>query len=282
MSAKDAQTALAALGFSEIEALVYCFLLKESPATGYRISRGISKAAANTYAAIETLAQRGAVIIEEGEARNCSAVPPAELCNALEAAHGRHVADARKRLEAIRAAAPDEGVYKLETVEQAFAAARTLIDGARSHILMDAFPAPLLRLKGEIAAALKRGVVVAIESYAPLPKGLERAISSQSPFDPRSGDLWPGQQFNIVADAQQHLLALFDVQCGALLQGVRSNSHYLSCLQHSYMAASLYAQEAKRGAEADAKKLEQIAALALMRARPPGLAEFLHLYGSSR
>jgi hypothetical protein len=41
--------ALMALGFTELEARIYTFLLQESPATGYRIAQAIQKPVANTW-----------------------------------------------------------------------------------------------------------------------------------------------------------------------------------------------------------------------------------------
>ena len=58
--------ALCELGFTEIEALVYAYLAQGGPATGYRISHAIGKPTANTYKAIATLGQQGAVQVDEG------------------------------------------------------------------------------------------------------------------------------------------------------------------------------------------------------------------------
>ena len=44
----DVAKALQELGFSEIEALVYAFLVQGEAATGYRISHAIGKPTANT------------------------------------------------------------------------------------------------------------------------------------------------------------------------------------------------------------------------------------------
>ncbi len=57
---------LQALGFTEIEALIYGYLVENSPATGYRISHAIGKQPPNTYKAIVTLENKGAIIVEVG------------------------------------------------------------------------------------------------------------------------------------------------------------------------------------------------------------------------
>jgi len=48
-------------------------LLKESPATGYRVRHAIGIAVANTYKALTSLEQKGAVIVENGENGLCLA-----------------------------------------------------------------------------------------------------------------------------------------------------------------------------------------------------------------
>ena len=89
--------ALCELGFTEIEALVYAFLVGSEAATGYRISHAIGKPTANTYKAIASLAQQGAVQVDEGGNRLVRAVPPDELLAGLERR-------SREKREAARAA----------------------------------------------------------------------------------------------------------------------------------------------------------------------------------
>src|SRR5215813_11412219 len=80
----DATAALVELGFTALEAEIYTWLAGETSATGYRIAQGIGKPVANTYKAIESLHNKGAILIEEDENRLCRAVPAGELLRALE------------------------------------------------------------------------------------------------------------------------------------------------------------------------------------------------------
>jgi sugar-specific transcriptional regulator TrmB len=45
--------------FSGLEAEIYTFLLRDSPATGYRVAQALGKPVANTYKAIESLQNKG-------------------------------------------------------------------------------------------------------------------------------------------------------------------------------------------------------------------------------
>ena len=100
------------LGFTEIEARVYTFLLQNEPATGYRISHAIGKPTANTYKAVAALEGRGAVQVDEGENRLVRAVPPEELLAGLERrARDRHEA-ARGVLAELNRDTTDDRVYR--------------------------------------------------------------------------------------------------------------------------------------------------------------------------
>lgn len=272
--------ALKALGFSELEALIYCYLLGDSPATGYRVAKGIGKAAANVYAGIETLAQKGALLIDDDATRLCRAVAPGELCDNLEAQFKRQRRSAENALSMLAAQTPDQRIYKLETPEQVYARINHMIDGANDHILVDAFPEPLARINSTLEASSKRNVTIAIEKYSDA-VSTPYALTAQSAYDHDQPFRWPGQQLNVVVDAREFVLALFNQEGSAVLQAVWSTSGYLACLQHSHMAASLLARQCENDGLLRSPKLRRLNGLALTQSRPSGLQAFIDLYGES-
>src|SRR3974377_860031 len=84
MSTVQAIHALTDFGFTDLEAEVYVFLLQEWPAPGYRGAHALGKPVANTYKAIESLQNKGAILVDEGANRLCRAVPAEELLSQLE------------------------------------------------------------------------------------------------------------------------------------------------------------------------------------------------------
>ena len=72
------------LGLTKLEAEIYTYLLGNSPSTGYGIAKGIGKPAANTYKALESLHNKGAILIDDSETRLCRSVPPDELFDSIE------------------------------------------------------------------------------------------------------------------------------------------------------------------------------------------------------
>ncbi len=128
---------------SETEALAYAYLVQEGPATGYRISHAIGKPTANTYKAIATLAQQGAVQVDSGEGKLVRAIPPDELLAGLER-RAREKREAARALLAARADRPEAArVYSLKTLDQVLERARAMLGRAREIVLADPFPGPL-------------------------------------------------------------------------------------------------------------------------------------------
>src|ERR1043166_2874013 len=111
----DISQTLIPFGFTRLESEIYTFLLRESPATGYRVAQALKKAAANTYKAIESLQQKGAVLVEEGASRSCRAVPSDELLARLTRDFEWRRAEAELRLAELNSNATDERVYGLRS-----------------------------------------------------------------------------------------------------------------------------------------------------------------------
>ncbi|MBI1212578.1 MAG: TrmB family transcriptional regulator [Alphaproteobacteria bacterium] len=272
----QAAQALENLGFSEIESLIYCFLLKESPATGYRISHAIGKPTANTYKAIAALAQRGAIVVDDAQNRLCRAVLPSELLDRLDRDFGTRRKQAETQLAKIRPATNDDRVYQLSDVEQVLERARTMLGQAKSIAIADAFPNILRQIAPNLEAAAKRGVTVAVRTYEPAKlKGVAVLLAGEAPRILRT---WPGEQLNIVVDAEQYMLALLTKGAEAVHQAIWSNSTFLSCLQHNGLASELILTEAQHKGAAKLTALEK---LSLTRSNSPGFQRLLQRYGDA-
>src|SRR5579872_3418738 len=118
MSNEESVQALAALGFTQLEAEVYVFLLGEAPATGYRVAQAIGRLPANTYKALESLQNKGAVIIDEGASRLCRAIPSAELLDLLKRRFAEQEARATRALSEIAPVSHDDRIYQLRSYDQ--------------------------------------------------------------------------------------------------------------------------------------------------------------------
>lgn len=266
------------IGFSEIEALVYAFLVAEGPATGYRISRAIDKPTANTYKAIATLSQQGAVQIDSSDGRLVRAIPPDELLAKLERRDRENREAARSFLAPRTANVDDERVYSLRAPDQVLERARAMASRAREIVLADVFPGPFDALAGSLAAAAARGVRVVAKVYER--RDLPGVAEVPEPDSARALGEWPGQQLSLVVDAEEHLLALFDAPLARVHQAVWSRSTFLSCLHHNHVAMELLHTAWKgRGSLAGN---DAVVGISLLSSRPPGLRRLQERFGTDR
>ena len=228
---RESVEALQALGFSELEAAVYAFLLRESPATGYRIAHAIGKAKSNTYKAIATLEGKGAVIIDDGETRLCRAVPPTELLGHLEHRFRQRRERAEDVLQRLERPDEDERVYQLRSRDQVLERARQMLRRSREVALAVAFPAPLAEIHEDLEAAAARGVRVLLKVYqsAEIP-GVRTVLSSEPAYQPGR---FPGQELNLVVDAEEYLVALLGWDGESVVQATWSGSPFLAFVQYN-------------------------------------------------
>lgn len=233
-----AENLLAGLGFTALEAAVYRCLVEASPATGYRVAQQIGKPIANTYKAIESLAAKGAVLIEDGEHRRCRAVPPSELLRRLERSFHERCAAAESELLRLAQPSEDDRVYQLKSHDQVFERARSMIDSARSIVLADLFPAPAAELRPSLEQAAARGVRVGCLVYDDIEiRGAHTVRCGHLSWIPR----WPGEQVAISIDALQHLVAVVERGGPGVVQALWSPSLLLSCSQHDGLMSQLIA-----------------------------------------
>lgn len=269
----QAAKALTFLGFSEIEALVYCFLLAESPATGYRVSHGIGKPTANTYKAIAALALRGAIVIDDSESRLCRAVPPDELLERLDREFDQRKRVAGSELAKIRQAEGDDRVYYLTSVEQVIERARSMLKAARDCALLDLFPKTVPLLSADLEAAARRGVKVAVKAYETTAlKGVMVVTTGEAQ---RVLSVWPGQQISIAIDGEQFMTALLSQDIASVHQALWSNSTFLSCFYYN----ALNVEQVATDMEARFKSESPFNALSLTRLKPPGFRKLNERYG---
>jgi sugar-specific transcriptional regulator TrmB len=284
MSASESRQSLTAFGFTELEADVYVFLLCESPATGYRVAQAIGKPVANTYKAIESLCNKGALVVEEGAGRLCRAVPADELLGQLERRFQEHHRRAGRALARLKASPEDQRVYQLRTPAQVLERGRRMLADCRRVAIVDAFPGTLEELRSALESAATRGVDVAVQVYRPVAlAGAQVAVHADGEAIVRR---WPGQWLNLVADGRECLLALFTQDLRGVHQAVWSGSSYLSWVYHSAVAAELVLGEVTRLVEdgGSPRALRQ----ALRRYRSlctpdlPGSQELLKRFGGRR
>lgn len=266
----EPDTALTAFGFNQLESIVYCELLRKSPATGYRLAQRIGRVPANVYQSLKALAQKGA-IIEESDAANATSyvpVPPDQLFASLRRDFAARSVTALTLLDQVHRP-PEQGTLaQLRTVSQVIERARSMIEGARETVLFDIMPGLLDLLEPEIAAARARGLLVGGIAYH------EEDSAPTIPFTGEPADSvarrWPGPGMVLVIDASEQMVAQVSTDLARVLNAVYSDSPFLSCIMHGLLHAEIRLV-ALRGEIAGGMPPSPLDALTLQEARPRGL-----------
>lgn len=241
-----AAEALVPFGYTALESEVYAFLLKENPATGYRIAQAIGKPAANTYKAIASLERKGALSIEDGESRQCVPVAPQALLGRLAK---RYQSDQKGALDALKKVAiPAVTTARLTPVhgtESALGLARNMLGAASGHVLLHAHPSFLEVLRSEIEAAVLEAPVYILGVETLTLMGVEWI-----PPRAASGDF----VLEMAVDTISGLLATGSGE-GSELAGCAGIDHPFGAQVHRLLAAQMaVAEVAKKIAEDAGKK----------------------------
>jgi sugar-specific transcriptional regulator TrmB len=238
---------LVALGFSQLEAAIYVYLLEESPATGYQIAKAIEKPNANTYQALESMTLRGLLLVEDGKPRRYRAVPHQEMLRQLETAYNSRVEKALADLDAIRPATGDLQVYRITERTQVIERCRAMLAGARRKVLVDAFPGVLATITGELEATAARGAEVIAKIYEPVDlDGVASVIDARGRHIP---DKWGIQWLNIVVDGREHLFACLESETLQVIQAIWTESPYVAFLIHTGLLSEMAVDAMLRSVE---------------------------------
>jgi len=233
--------ALEDLGFTRVESEVYVYLVHNSPATGYQIAKGIDRTRGATYKVLATLASKGAVEVDSQKGSQWRAVPPAEFLNQLEQRFLRGKKLANDALKAIEAPVPDYRIYQLQTVDQVYERARTMLATCEEFALVDVFPLALGKLRGDIEATLARGKKVAVNLYAP-----DRVRGARMTRTYEGFGFLEHVQANWITlsiDSEELLIAVLSKDDSRVLQATWSANTFLARTLASYLRHSFLAED---------------------------------------
>lgn len=220
------------LGLNQLEAEIYLFLLPQPPLTAYKVAKHLSKPTANVYKAIDVLARKGAVLLEDvASGQTCRAVPVKDFLHRAERSFQELAQKAATRLSKVASAPLEERVVRLDSLDQVVQFTRDMIKGATATLAIDATLSQLVTYMDELAAAARRGVAVQIltDEAATIPGATVTVIPAASRLVPPAHL----QQLNLVRDGQESLTAIISVDNETLYQAFWTNSLYLAATLHA-------------------------------------------------
>ena len=222
------------LGLSGLEAEAYLAVLAEPDSTGYRISQVLGKPASNTYKALDSLVNKGAILPDEGSrSRTFVAVPVREQVLQRSCRLDTLADEIERGLARIHRPQSKEGVYKLSTVHQVMARAEKMIENASDTLVADADNLPLKKLSDSFLSAAERGVRVLLHGREPMSMPGCEFISSVT-------EGWRGDMLVLIVDSNEYLIAFMSEDMRSLIQGVWSRNIIATCIYRGYMIKALF------------------------------------------
>ena len=165
---------LVQIGFSEYEAKAYVALLRESPVTGYQLSKMSGVPRSMIYEVLAKLVVRGAAMTLRKEGGTQYApVPAAEFLDKLHREQEQLFASLQSDLDSLGSASDLDYVWNIEGYENILAKAEEMIGQARESIYLALKPDTFVALQPMLEEAVQRGVraVIYTASALDLPGG---------------------------------------------------------------------------------------------------------------
>ena len=157
------------IGFSEYEAKAYIALLRESPASGYQLSKLSGVPRSMIYEVLGKLTGRGAAMTLRTErATRYAPVPAAEYLDHLNRDHELLIATLKDDLSDLASTSDLEYVWNIEGHENIVAKAQDMIEQAISRIYLALLPASFPALQSALSKAIERGARVVLYTTEPL------------------------------------------------------------------------------------------------------------------
>ena len=162
---RDTVERLVDLGFSEYEAKAYVALLKDSPATGYQVSKVSGVPRSMIYEVLGKLTARGAAMELRKEGKTEYApVPPKEFLTQIHREHEELVNAIKEDLKGLGGASDLEYVWNIEGLDNVITRAHQMIAEAQESIYMAVLPSTFPALETQLQEAVDRGLRVVVYS----------------------------------------------------------------------------------------------------------------------
>jgi sugar-specific transcriptional regulator TrmB len=157
------------IGFSEYEAKAYVALLRESPVTGYQLSKQSGVPRSMIYEVLGKLTARGAAMtLRKGSATQYAPVPAAEFLDQIHREQEELILSLKDDLAALTSLPDLEYVWNIEGHENIMAKAEEMLRQAKGRIYLALLPATFPDLKPALEKAIRRGVRVVIYTTSDL------------------------------------------------------------------------------------------------------------------
>jgi Cd2+/Zn2+-exporting ATPase len=232
----DLKEDLMRVGFTEYEARVYLALLRESPATGYQLSKYSGVPRSMVYEALGRLHAHGAVLKTElKRATLFQPVPPDVLLDRYDDEHRHLLERLRSNLHALYEPERKDHLWSISGRDAVLSYAARMIQEASKELLLMLADVHLDALRTGIESAQARGVVIGalLTGQGELPCG---QVARHPPLESKLQQVT--EALVVVADSEETLIASVDLDVIATI----TSNHNLVLIARQFVWMELFTQ----------------------------------------
>ncbi|WP_310605369.1 TrmB family transcriptional regulator [Anaerosporobacter sp.] len=160
-------TSLCNLHFTKLEAQIYITLLESGELTGYQIAKKIHISRSSVYSVLDSMHERGILMLLSGEPLVYRAENPDTLIPKLKRQFSENAEEAQLKLKNIAKDSGQEQFFNLKGLDNVIAKARELLLQAKKEVYMNT-DFSLHLFDKEFKILKKRGVRIVVFSFANL------------------------------------------------------------------------------------------------------------------
>jgi sugar-specific transcriptional regulator TrmB len=227
--------ALEQLGFSTYEARAYIALLKQSPITGYQLSKLSGVPRSRVYETLERLAARGYAVALQSEPVEYSPLAVPELLAHLQEQFDGALSTLDTELSSLATAQVTESIWNLRGRDDILRRTRAMIAKAQESVYLVGWGEALQALQPELEAAARRGVRIVVISC-----GESDLVVGKHYHHAFEEDLVQGcdSSLNVVVDSMEVLVG--QTQPAESCQAAWSHSAALVLVTEEYIRHEVY------------------------------------------
>ena len=215
------------LGLSELESVIYIWLLEHKRSTGYKIAGQIGKPVANTYKALKSLQNKGAVLSDDSTGTTYfDTIPVEEFLNKLENEFSRKKEKIIQEVEKLDTRQDSTGIYEIKSQELVFEKVNSMIKSTKSQLLIDGFPVPMKIIKDQISKYRPDDISVYVKNYAG--EKIENVHQIQASIPDFLYSELNGQWLIVLRDTIESLIAFFSKDGSELIHAVWTQDPFIS------------------------------------------------------
>ena len=238
----DIRNLLKDFNLSNLEADIYLTLLMESNISGYRIAKILKKPFPNVYTSLDALQKKGAILSNDSvKNRLYSALPVADFLSQLEDRFKNKKEELLTKIKRIETAPFQDGIYRIEKIEQVFDRAVQMINNAEVLVAIDICPNAMRKMEEFLQDIAKKKVRVIARVYTPIEIPGCEIIYSESVGSPL--DVWPVEWVHLIVDGKEHISALLDKENKQVFQAIWCKSVFLSIVAYNGLLSEFFLTE---------------------------------------